>query len=60
MPRTARTSVGHICYHVINRGNAQMEVFHQGSDYREFVELIRLSSERISMRVVAFCVMPNR
>jgi hypothetical protein len=40
MPRTARASVGGICYHVINRGNAQIEVFHKDGDYRAFVELM--------------------
>jgi hypothetical protein len=30
MPRTARASVGGICYHVINRGNAQIDVFAKG------------------------------
>jgi len=60
MPRTARASVGDICYHVINRGNAQQtEVFHKDGDYRAFVELIRLACERIPMRVLAHCVMPN-
>ena len=39
MPRTARASVGDICCHVINRGNAQIEVFHKGTDYEAFVEL---------------------
>jgi hypothetical protein len=29
MPRTARAEVGDLCYHVINRGNAQCEVFHK-------------------------------
>jgi REP element-mobilizing transposase RayT len=59
MPRTARASVGDICYHVINRGNAQIEVFHKDGDYRAFVELIGLACQRISMRVLAYCVMPN-
>lgn len=59
MPRTARASVGGICYHVINRGNAQMEVFHKDGDYRVFVELIGLACQRIPMRVLAYCVMPN-
>ncbi|MDH5668385.1 MAG: hypothetical protein OEY86_10270 [Nitrospira sp.] len=27
MPRTARASVGGLCYHIINRGNARAEVF---------------------------------
>ena len=30
MPRTARDSVGAICYRVIKRGNAQIEVLHMG------------------------------
>ena len=40
MPRTARASAGDICYHVFNRGNAQIEVFHKDGDYRGVVELI--------------------
>jgi len=59
MPRTARASVGDLCYHVINRGNAQSEVFHKAGDYQVFVELISLACERIPMRVLAYCVMPN-
>ena len=59
MPRTARASAGDICYHVINRGNAQSEVFHNAGDYRAFVDLIALAGDRIPMRVLAFCVMPN-
>ena len=27
MPRTARASIGGICYHVLNRGNARQDVF---------------------------------
>ena len=59
MPRTARASVGDICYHVINRGNAQIEVFHKDRDYRAFVELIGLACQRIPMRVLAYCAVPN-
>jgi putative transposase len=50
MPRTARASVGDICYHVINQGNAQIEVFHKDGDYTAFVELIGLACQRIPMR----------
>jgi len=49
MPRTTRASVGDICYHVINRGNAQIEVFHKDGDYRAFVELMGLACQRIPM-----------
>lgn len=59
MPRTARASVGDYCYHVMNRGNARAEVFHAEGDYQAFVALLRDASERLSMRLLAYCVMPN-
>lgn len=59
MPRTARASVGGICYHVINRGNGRQEVFRKAADYNAFVDLLDRACERISMRVLAYCVMPN-
>jgi putative transposase len=59
MPRTARASVGEICYHVINRGNARQDVFRKKGDYQAFVDLIGRASERVRMRLLAYCVMPN-
>jgi putative transposase len=59
MPRTARASVGDYCYHVINRGNARAEVFHAEGDYLAFVTLLKEASERVQMRLLAYCVMPN-
>jgi putative transposase len=59
MPRTARSIVGGLCYHVINRGNARATVFHDPADYKAFLTLMRLASEKISMRTLAYCLMPN-
>jgi len=59
MPRTARASVGGICYHVINRGNGQAKVFHKDDDYAAFVRLMNDGYERLPMRVVGYCLMPN-
>jgi len=59
MPRTARASVGGLCYHVINRGNGRAEVFHKARDYQAFVDLLRGSRARVPMRLLAYCVMPN-
>ncbi len=59
MPRTARASVGNYCYHVINRGNARAEVFHQEGDYRAFLALLGRAFERVPMRLLAYCVMPT-
>lgn len=59
MARTARASKGGICYHVINRGNAQATVFHDPSDYESFIRLFAKACERIPMRILCYCLMPN-
>jgi len=59
MPRTARASVGGICYHAINRGNGHARVFHDARDYGVFVSLMRQASDRVPMRISAWCLMPN-
>ncbi len=59
MPRTARASVGGMCYHVINRGNNRVEVFHKPEDYDAFVSIIAEACQRLPMRVLGYCVMPN-
>lgn len=59
MPRTARASVGEICYHVLNRGNNRAAVFLDSVDYQYFVDLIAAACERLPMRVLAYCLLPN-
>ena len=59
MVRTLRASTGGICYHAINRGNGGMRVFHGDDDYRQFVDLIGKAKDRLPMRLVGYCLMPN-
>jgi len=59
MPRTARASQGGICYHVLNRGNRRERVFRGEADYEAFVDLIPRACERLPMRVLGYCLMPN-
>lgn len=59
MPRTARAAVGGLCYHVLNRGNARAEVFHKPEDYDAFVGLFAEANERLPMRILGWCLMPN-
>jgi putative transposase len=59
MPRTARASVGGTCYHVLNRGNARQEVFQKTGDYKAFIDLLHRACERIAMRLLGYCLMPN-
>jgi putative transposase len=44
---------------VLNRGNARSEVFHDADDYAAFVELMVAACERVAMRIVSWCLMPN-
>lgn len=59
MPRTARAAVGGLCYHVLNRGNGRAEVFHKPEDYDAFVALFAPACERLRMRILGWCLMPN-
>jgi putative transposase len=59
MPRTARASVGGICYHVMNRANGGTRIFECPADYRAFENLIADAGDRVPMRISAWCLMPN-
>jgi putative transposase len=59
MPRTARASVGNVCYHVLNRGNARNEVFHKDGDFQAFLKAMGDAHQAIPMRVLAYCILPN-
>src|SRR5262249_20031117 len=57
MPRTARASVGGLCYHALNRGNGRAQVFHDADDYHGFLRLLRQACARLPMRLLGFCLM---
>jgi putative transposase len=59
MPRTARAALGGWCYHVLNRGNGRAEVFHKEDDFQAFLSLLPPACERLAMRVLGWCLMPN-
>jgi len=44
---------------VLNRGNARQDVFHEPQDYAAFLKLLGEASERVPMRLLAYCLMPN-
>lgn len=59
MPRTARASVGGVCYHVLNRGNNRRKVFRKEADYQAFLKAMAHACIEIPMPVLGFCLMPN-
>ena len=59
MSRCRRKSAGGYCYHAINRGNRQETVFHDQGDYSRFMFLVARACERVPIRLLAWCLMPN-
>jgi putative transposase len=59
MPRIPRASKGGYCYHVLNRGNAGKAVFRKAADFEAFLNLLAEAGERMPMRLLSFCLMPN-
>ncbi len=59
MPRSARVLPGGLCYHIINRGNGRAPVFFGAPDYQEFLKLMAAAGERVPLRLLAYCLMPN-
>ncbi len=42
-----------------NRGNARRTVFRKDGDCAAFVQLLREAGQRVNVRLLAFCLMPN-
>ena len=59
MPRTARIAPGGMLFHVLNRGNARMRIFDDEADYAAFEKILSEVLPRASMRILAYCLMPN-
>lgn len=59
MPRLPRVDVGGEFYHVINRANARLPIFFKGEDFKLFESILEGAQEKFSMRIIAYCLMPN-
>ena len=59
MPRFSRPPTGGIVCHVLNRANARLPLFEQTGDYELFERTLEQAHQRVPMRTLAYCVMPN-
>jgi len=59
MPRFARQIPGGICAHVVTRGNARATVLHSDRDYSNLTQLMQDAQQRVSIEMLAWCLMPN-
>jgi putative transposase len=46
-------------FHVLNRGNDGRTLFDDGDDYAAFLRVLRETQDRVAMRILAYCLMPN-
>ena len=59
MGRPLRAAPGDTVYHVLNRANARMTLFEDDGDYLAFQRVLAQACDRVGMRLLAYCVMPN-
>lgn len=59
MPRISRGLFDNAVYHIINRGNGGQVVFHKNGDYEAFINLIQEAKDRFTIKIFAYCLMPN-
>ena len=59
MGRSLRVAPGDAVYHVLNRANARMTLFEDDGDYLAFQRVLAKACDRVGMRLLAYCVMPN-
>ena len=46
-------------YHVLNRGNGRMKIFHKAGDYDAFEQVLAEGMERYPVQLLTYCLMPN-
>lgn len=59
MGRPLRAAAGGIVYHVLNRANSRQVIFSKAEDFEAFEGVLAEAHERVKMRTLAYCVMPN-
>jgi putative transposase len=59
MPREARKLPDDCIYHVLNRGNCRMRIFHKSGDFQSFLKLLEEGRKRSGVRILGYCLMDN-
>ena len=50
---------GNLIYHVMNRANRRLEIFHEGEDYLYFKKILRRYVQKSGLMIYHYCIMPN-
>jgi putative transposase len=54
-----RQCPGGYVYHVLNRANGRAALFRKPGDYAAFLRVLADTQERLPLRLLAYCLMPN-
>jgi putative transposase len=54
-----RVDVGGMAYHGWNRANFRSRLFKPKAHYQDFLALVEESLNRVAMRILAYCLIPN-
>jgi len=59
MGRPKRVDVAGGVFHMLNRANGRVTIFHKPEDYAAFEKLLCEAGERFDIRLLSYCLMPN-
>jgi putative transposase len=59
MPRTSRAIEAGLIYHVLNRGNGRMRLFHKDEDFAAFERVLAEGLKRYPVDLLTYCLMNN-
>ncbi len=59
MPGRLRFATGGYVFHVLNRAVGRSRLFEKAADYDAFLRVLGEARERVPMRLLAYCLMPN-
>ncbi len=59
MARAKRITLGGYVYHVINRANGKLRIFHKDGDFLAFEQILAEGIARFGMRLCGYCIMDN-
>lgn len=59
MPRPNRICPDGVPQHIVNRGNRRSQIFRDALDYLGFLAALTDAADRTTVRLLAFCLMPN-
>jgi len=58
-PKHTRILLDNVLYHIYSRGNQKQKVFFDEQDFKEFLSRLMRYKRRYSVKLYAFCLMPN-